>query len=139
MTAHDCLSPPVPKVQAEAPLPEVLTALRFHAMACRSSARLDLFEACQVLAPDPKIAADAYGIALVRTLPHALNRGVHLRRPGAEPNFDEIWLMRVIERSKHQDDDSLSFLIMSRVPDGRRHAFLHLVNGLARTLREAAA
>lgn len=106
-------------------------------MSCRSGARLDLFQACRMLAPDPKVAAEAYGTALVRTLPHALDRGVHLRRPGAEPNFDETWLMHVIERSKLRDDDSLSFLILSRVPEGRRHAFLHLVNGLARSLRDS--
>lgn len=117
-----------------APLTELLNALRLHAMSCRSSARLDLFQACKMLAPDPSVAGDAYSVALVRTLPHALDRAVHLRRPGAEPNFDELWLMRVIERAKIRDDDSLSFLIFSRVPDGRRHAFLHLINGLAATV-----
>lgn len=118
------------------PLTELLNALRFHAMSCRSSARLDLFQACKMLAPDPSVAVEAYGVALVRTLPDALGRSVHLRCPGAEPNFDEIWLMRVIERSKSRDDDSLSFLIMSRVPEGRRHAFLYLVNGLAECMRK---
>lgn len=122
---------------SEAPLPDVLNMLRFYAMDCRSSARLDVFQACKMLALDSTVAADAFATALVRTMPHVMDRSIHFRRPGSPPSFDETWLMRVIERSKCRDDISLTFLIVSRVPEGRRYAFLHLVNGLADAVRRS--
>lgn len=116
------------------PLPAHLNKLRVLAASCRAQARLDLFRACDMLARDDHMAAEAYASALMRTLGQALGRRPAIRTPGSPPSFDESWLMRLIERAHARDDDSLAFLILRRIPAAHRHSFLHLINGLARRL-----
>lgn len=121
---------------SDVPLPALLNKLRFLSASCRAAARLDLSEACAMLAPDRETAAEAYAMALMRTLSQALGHRPVIRAPGAEPSFDELWLMRLIERAHACDDDSISFLIMRRIPPNTRHTFLPIINGLARNLPE---
>lgn len=126
------IAAPLPAVAP--PLPALLNKLRFLAMSCRCSARLDLFRACEMLGDDAQNAADSYALALMRTLPQALGTRPVIRAPDADPSFDELWLMRMIERATAGDNDSLTFLINSRVHTTHRHAFAPLIKGLSRNL-----
>lgn len=125
---------PRPIPSPSLPLPELLNKLRFLALDCRCNARLDLHKACDLLDPNDQNAAEAYATALIRTFGQALGRSPSIRLPGSEPSFDESWLIRLIDRAQHNDDDSLSFLLLRHIQEGRRHAFLHLINGLAKRL-----
>jgi hypothetical protein len=116
-------------------LDSALNKLRFLAASCRASARVDLFRACAVLSDDRHAAAQAGAVAVLRTLAQALETNPVILAPGSSArSFDETWLLRLIDRSQAQDNPSLAFLIMRRVPMAKRHAFLHLINGLAKNI-----
>lgn len=124
--------PPCPAPRL--PLEPVLDKLRVIAGRCRCTARLDVFQACDLIDPDDTRAADCFATALVRTLPQCLNHYPQLRGPGAPASFDETWLLQLLDCAKRGDDDSLRFLILRRVPAIYRHRFLFLINGLAKRI-----
>lgn len=113
---------------------DTLEHLRVIAGDCRCQARLDLFRACDLLAIDEHRAADSYAVALLRTLPQAIGRPLVMRQVGASPSFDEMWLLRLLDRAIADDFDSLAFLVHSRVPAYQRRAFVFLIKGLARRI-----
>lgn len=115
-------------------MPDLLNRLRFLALSCRSSARLDLFRVCSQLDDRIPNAGEIYAEALMRTLGQALDQRPAIRAPGADPSFDELWLMCLIERRIAQDESSIFFLLNRRIAPDRQRAFLTLINGLARNL-----
>jgi len=115
---------------------EVMTAinlLRLHAMQCRVSARVDLFRACQMLAPEASDARAAFATALVRVLGDALDRHPVFHRPGTMTlSFDEAWLARLLDCRLRDDEPSMTFLAHRRVTPIKRRALLALVTGFVR-------
>jgi hypothetical protein len=126
---HDAPDP------APAPVPRGVALLRVLAPACRAKARLDLFQACAMLAMDRDQAAQAYAEALVRTLHQGLGRAPVLHRVGeAEMSFDERWLAALFDAQARGDDDSFAFLIRRRLTRGATRQIGFLVAALARRL-----
>lgn len=124
-----------PEVPPSVALKPVLNRLRFLAKGCRASARLDLFRACDFLDPDESVVARASATAVVRTLDQATGRVMVLFGPGTpDISHDEAWLLRLIERSKVGDHDSVKFLLNRQVKPERRQVFLHLIQTLANNL-----
>ena len=108
-------------VEADDGLHPVLNRLRLAAMACRVAARVDLFEACAVLTVSGEEAERTYVDTFVRGLPFARGRSVRWHRPGVrELSFDEAWVMRCLTSIESADEDSLSFLLRSRIKPAQR-------------------
>lgn len=96
---------------------------------------VNLDEICELLQLDRHTAARTYANALVMTLTEALGAVPDIRGPGTvDLSFDEAWLMRLVERAQAHDDESVAFLISSRVPLRHRPAIIFLVEGLAMRL-----
>ncbi|PYE83845.1 hypothetical protein [Pseudoroseicyclus aestuarii] len=94
----------------------LLNRLRMAGLACRAAARADVFATCADLALDRKAGAAAALGALLRCLPAALDCRPVLYRPGAtRMSRDEAWLMRAMICAAGGDEDSLRFLLRSRV------------------------
>ena len=108
-----------------------LNKLRLLALGCRSAARLDLFQACALLSTDRETAANAYAVALFRTLDQGLGRPPRIFVPGcSDLSFDERWLMALIEATENGDDASRTFLLNSRLRPDARRALAFLVKNL---------
>jgi hypothetical protein len=117
---------------------QLLTLIRQRVDASRSAARLDLFKACAVLSLREEASAHDFADAVARTLEQALERAPEWHGPEAgSVSFDEIWLLRLVERSIVCDSASVAFLISSRVPRGKRASLAYLVNGLAERVEAA--
>ncbi|MEP2641053.1 hypothetical protein [Roseobacter sp.] len=100
---------------------DLLNELRQVALACRSAARTDLFEACAVLSQTPNVARAAYAEALMKSLEQALGTAPVVYRPGVqEVSFDEAWLLRAITTARADDRSSFLFLLRARVPHASR-------------------
>jgi hypothetical protein len=118
-----------------APIPPGVALLRVLAPACRAKARLDLFQACAMLATDRDQAAQAYADALIRTLEQGLGRPPVLHRAGsAELSFDENWLGALFAAEARGDAASFAFLIDRRLARAAARQIGFLVAGLARRL-----
>lgn len=129
--------PDHPVVDADA-TQQVLHLIRQRADASRSAARLDLFKACAVLSLREEASAYDFADAVARTLEQALGHAPEWHGPEAgSVSFDEIWLLRLVERSIVCDSASVAFLISSRVPQGKRASLAYLVNGLAERVEAA--
>ena len=129
-------SAPLPKADASAAFqPEAwafLNHLRFVAMACRAKPKADLFEACALLKAEGSASRDAHTDALMRCLAEALGKPARLFAPGtAEQTFDEQWLMRLGVACSQGDQDSLSFLLGSRVAFENRRLVRYLMGCIA--------
>jgi hypothetical protein len=110
--------------------------LRLAALACRTSARTDLFEACAVLSTTPQIAKSAYIETLTRCLAQAMGQTPTLFRPGvAEVSFDEAWLLRAAEAVQNHDSNSFTFLIRSRIPPEHRRNLGYLIGTISEHFR----
>ncbi len=93
-----------------------LNHLRFTALACRSKARTDLFEACALLCVDRNQSFKAHAEALMLCLNDALGQRAVLFRPGTpERSFDEAWLLRLAASLSRKDEASARFLLHSRI------------------------
>lgn len=103
----------------------------------RRAARLDIFKACAVLSLREDPTAEDYAEAFARTLEQALGRSPQVRSRTESRSFDEMWLLRLIERSLAYDAESVAFLISSRVEGRKRESVAFLVNGLAASLEAA--
>lgn len=121
-----------------APVPTALPQinhLRLVAMRCRSSARIDLFEACALLAHERETAALAFAEALLRGLRQALGRTPVFHAPGTtELSFDEAWLMRCLDRARAGDIDSLTFLLRRQVRPEAARSLGFLITNMAERL-----
>tara|TARA_B100000575_G_C22624202_1_gene386882 strand:- start:8 stop:430 length:423 start_codon:yes stop_codon:yes gene_type:complete len=97
--------------------------LRVTHQLCRTKPKIDLLNACDMLKAYEKAALSAYVETLVRGLPAALQRVVNFHNPGCEDlSFDEAWLVRTIQCHVLNDENSLTFLLESRVrPEVRPH------------------
>ena len=137
MSPPTALRLPVQIYQVPAPvLPEdwrgVLNALRVTALNCRVAARDDLTRACALLSQSREQSRGAYASALVRCLTEALGKAPVFFRPGeAELSFDEAWLTRLLMATASGDQDSLAFLIRSRVPGIYQRNVAFLIKGTA--------
>ena len=101
----------------------VLNHLRMAAMDCRAAARTDLFEACALLSLDGENAKRTFVATFVKCLPKAAHASIKWHAPGVvEMSFDEAWVMQCLSRIADGDQDSLSFLLKSRIsPADRRY------------------
>jgi len=99
----------------------LLNQLRMAAMGCRAAARTDLFEACALLALDGEDAKRTFIDTFVKCLPDATRAPIKWFAPGTvEMSFDEAWVMRCVSRIVADDQDSLSFLLKSRIAPAER-------------------
>ncbi|MCY4336347.1 MAG: hypothetical protein OXC60_16955 [Litoreibacter sp.] len=109
-----------------------LNHLRFVAMDCRVKPRTDLFEACALLKVDKAASRNAHAEALMRCLAEALGKPARLYAPGVEEfTFDEQWLIRLGKACTSGDEDSLRFLLSSRVAFENRRFVRFLVGRIA--------
>jgi len=100
-----------------------LNHLRFVALGCRARARTDMFKACALLTTDKTQSMRAHAEALVQCLNEAMSTRVVFFRPGTkELSFDEAWLVQFARALRHEDEDSVRFLLHSRVrPEHHRN------------------
>lgn len=113
----------------------VLDVMRRAQSVQRDPVDFDLFETCELLELDRHTKPRTYALALVLGLQEALGRPPEFRTSGeADLSFDEFWLMRLIERSRHHDAESVAFLISSRVMPHCRNSLVFLVAGLVERL-----
>ncbi|MEM1312924.1 MAG: hypothetical protein AAGI51_00100 [Pseudomonadota bacterium] len=110
----------------------LLNRLRFAAAACRASARVDLFRACALLSTEKDVAVQAHVDALVRTLSQAIGRRPVFHAPGTrEMSADELWLLRLIERTEVGDSASAAFLAARKAAPEHRRSLRFLAHGVA--------
>ncbi|MBE3640514.1 hypothetical protein [Mangrovicoccus algicola] len=108
-----------------------LDLIRREAARARTEPHLDFFRACSLLTMDRKGAPIVFARALLRVLGQALgHRPVFHRAGAAARSFDEVWLMRVIDRLEVGDHDSVAFLLGRRVPQDYRRSVAFLLHGL---------
>lgn len=111
---------------------QALDKLRFLALRCRATRRIDLFRACQMLSEDREEAGIAFAAALIRTLAQGLGRTPVFFRPGArDVSFDERWLMSLIATVRDDDAPSFEFLIRSRLARQTHRPTAFLARNLA--------
>lgn len=109
-----------------------LNHLRFVTMDCRVKPRTDLFEACALLKVSKAASRNAHAEALMRCLAEALGRPARLYAPGVqELTFDEQWLVQLGRACTSGDEDSLRFLLSSRVAFENRRLVRFLVGRIA--------
>lgn len=110
----------------------VLNALRVTALGCRVAARTDLFHACALLSNNKDTGRDAFSQALFKCLSEAISSKPVFFQPGTvEISFDEAWLIRALIASRSGDDDSVAFLIRSRVPKMYQRQISFLIKGIS--------
>jgi hypothetical protein len=118
-------------------VPPVVKKLRFVARTCRAKARLDVFQACAMLSAHPQAAAEAYADALLRALTAGFRRPpVIYETTATEMSFDEQWLAATICAAAREDEDSLRFLLASRLPHHMRRQIGWLAAQLALRLEQ---
>lgn len=97
--------------------------------------RLDPVATRELLELDRHAVALTYANALILCLAVALKSPPCFAKPGTEAlSFDEAWLVRLVERSRALDAESVAFLISSRVSQRYRAALAFLADGLAARL-----
>lgn len=115
----------------------IINHLRLVALGCRSSARVDLDQACALLLANPADANMRHAEILVRGYKQAVVKRAVFYRPGtSELSFDEAWLGRLFEALEREDDDSFRFLIQSRVPRWTRRNLAYLVHSISEQFRK---
>ena len=116
----------------------LINRLRFHAVACRASAYLDIHEACRM--SGPLAGQDPAARILIRVLGQVLGRRPVWHRPGAATlSFDEAWLAQVIRAHRDDDADSYVFLTTRRIAPEKRRLFAMLLHNLTTHFWRAAA
>ena len=110
--------------------------LRVTYQLCRAKPKIDFIRACDILKAREEAALSAYIETLVRGLPAALQRGITLHNPGCnELSFDEAWLLRTIQSYIAHDENSLTFLLKSRVKPATRPHLMFLIGKISLCLR----
>ena len=93
-----------------------LDLLRDAARRSRALARFAYADSCAALCLEREVAPEVAAETLVRSLPEILGRRPVFRRVGeVELSFDELWLMRIMDRIAAGDQDSVGFLLRSRL------------------------
>lgn len=114
-----------------------LNKLRMMAMRCRSSANMDIFEACRLLLTDDAALADSYTDALLRTMRQGLDKSPTLYAPNSpDQSFDEAWLLRALYRAHENDLASLRFLIDSRIALPYRRSMTFLIQNVSEQISQ---
>ena len=109
-----------------------LNHLRFVAMSCRAKPRTDLFEACALLKVERSASCEAHAEALMRCLSDAFGKPARLYAPGTtEQTFDEQWLARLGIACGQGDENSVRFLVSSRVACEDRRLVRFLIGRIA--------
>ena len=109
--------------------------LRVTYQLCRIKPKIDFIRACDVLKTREEAALSAYVETLVRGLPTAMQRGITFRAPGCdELSFDEAWLLRAIQSQITQDENSLAFLLNSRVKPAASPHLIFLIKKISLSL-----
>lgn len=112
-----------------------LNRLRLLSLRCRAARRIDVFSACALLSRDRSEAAHAYATAFLRALPQALDRTPVFHIPGAdEISFDEAWILQLLQAIRAGQNDSIAFLIASRIRACHRRQIAFLARGLSEGL-----
>ena len=112
-----------------------LEFLRQVYLDCRAKPSSDLFSACDLLAFESDLAKASYAEALIRSLPQILDKKPVVMRPGYDfVSFDEAWLMSLIQACQEEDDDSMAFLVVSRVDPVNRRNAVFLASNLSRNM-----
>lgn len=111
-----------------------LDGLRRLFRVSRARQKLDLFEACAILAAAPGRATTALAEALLRSLETSLGRAPVLYRPGeAMLSFDERWLLGLLAAARRGDEASMHFMLRARLPHHARRQTGWLIWQLAKT------
>jgi hypothetical protein len=109
-----------------------LNKLRWKSMACRTSAYVDIFEACRLLIQDDEAMADQFADALLRTMRQGLKKApVFYAINTKEQSFDETWLLRALFRAKKKDYASVRFLVNSRIAQPYRRSMMFLIQSVS--------
>lgn len=120
-----------PQQQRAHELMPLLNRLRFLAISCRAMARVDMFQACQLLSDDVDEVQDSFAQMFVRVVNQATKSKFIFLAPGSiETSFHEDWLLRCFERLIAQDTDSYKFLTNSRVHKSHQSVFHALLLGV---------
>lgn len=106
---------------------EILNALRFYALSCRASSRIDIFYECKPSELEAYVSLKEYYDLLIRTYPDIIDKKpIWLRVGETNTTFDEQWLVRVITLAMQSQIDNLDMLIRGRVAREKRR-FFHLI------------
>ena len=106
---------------------EILNTLRFYALSCRASSRIDIFYVCKPSDLEAYVSLKEYYELLIRTYPDVIDtKPIWLRVGEARTTFDEQWLVRVITLAMQSQIDNLDMLIRGRVAREKRR-FFHLI------------
>lgn len=113
---HAYAAPRVPRTEVSDAQRALLNRLRLASMECRAAAHTDLFQACALLTLDGEDAKRTYITTFVKCLPNAVGKRIKWYRPGSdEISFDEAWIIRGITSIQGNDQNSLEFLLKSRI------------------------
>ena len=116
---------------------QFLNKLRMVSMRCRSSAHVDIFEACRLLIRDDAAMAEHFADALLRTMKQDLKRSPVFYTPNSKDfSFDEAWLLRTLMRSKYSDNASVQFLIQSRIAHPYRRSIAFLIKNVSEQISQ---
>jgi hypothetical protein len=137
---------PVDRPEREAPraaLPvptgdrALLEHLRSLARRSQLAAPVALEQTCRLIEPG---SADAYGMALMRSLSVLAARPMVFHPRGAEEaSFDELWLLRLLRCIQSGDTDSARLLIGRRTDKLGRRTITWLACGFAERLDSEAS
>ncbi len=127
-------SQPVMTADVQVFLDIVRSAVAREAVAPAETA-FDPHRTCELLTLDRHTTLRTYSTALGLSLQPALGAPPLLGHVGAaELTFDEAWLLRLLDRSRHVDAESVAFLISSRVTYRLRAAIAFLTEGVVSRL-----
>ncbi len=116
---------------------QFLNKLRMLSMRCRSSAHVDIFEACRLLIRDDDAMAEQFADALLRTMKQGLERSPVFYTPNSKDySFDETWLLRALMRAKHNDKASVRFLVQSRIAQPYRRSITFLIGNVSEQIAQ---
>ena len=106
---------------------EIVNTLRFQALSCRASSRIDIFSVCRSSDLAAYVSLKEYYDLLIRTYPDVIDKQpIWLRVGEVNTTFDESWLVRVISLAMQDQIDNLDMLIRGRVAREKRR-FFHLI------------
>ena len=108
---------------------DLLNKFRFHALSCRASSRIDIFNACKASDLEAYVALEEYYDLLIRTFPDVIDKKpIWLRVGEVNTTFDEQWLVRVVTLAMQNQTDNLDMLIRGRVAREKRRFFYLILN-----------
>lgn len=105
----------------------LLNQLRFQAVSCRAAKHLSFDEACRQIHSNVTIEVEERLAALIRIIDQAIDGRAVIHAPRcASLSFDEKWLLQIFEQVIQEDQDSVNFLVRSRVSRYKQRSFISL-------------